>query len=204
MTKRKSSGEGWSYLLDQGEIGTQTLTKKLKAGEVECKAVADRLGLVGVHSLSAEMTLSRAPGNKAVIYVQGVLKASVTQSCVATRAPVKEYIEEEFEAWYADPASFVSIAKARHDRQGKGKEGDAEIPILEEREDPEPMVNGKIDLGDLISQYLSLGLNPYPRAHGAGDEAKGDTVEIATAPSPIRKNPFDALKNWKAGGENKG
>lgn len=202
MVKRKSStGEGWSYLLDQGEIGVQTLTKKLKAGEPECKAVAERLKLVSVQSLSAEMTLSRVPGNKAVIHIQGIVKASVTQSCVVTHAPVKEYIEEEFEAWYADPASFVSIAKARHERQGKSKDGDVEIPVMEEREDPEPIVNGKIDLGDLVTQYLSLGLNPYPRAHGAEE---GESVEVAASPSAIRKNPFEALKNWKPGQENKG
>ena len=147
-----------------------------------------------MNSLSAEIELSRAPGNKAVVHVTGMLKADVVQICVVSGAPVKNYIEEEFEGWYADPTSFASIAKARQEKAGKV--ADVEIPILDEREDPEPMVNGKIDLGDLVCQYLSLGLDPYPRAPGV------QTPELSPAQeekvSAVRKNPFEALKDWKS------
>jgi hypothetical protein len=42
---------------------------------------------------------------------------------------------------------------------------------LEPREvkwdDPEPLVDGKIDLGALATEFLILGLDPYPRKPGA-------------------------------------
>lgn len=195
MAKRKSTDEGfgWSYLVDQAEISAnQPYFKKLSATESECKAIAARLNIPAIQSLSAEMTLSRVPGNKAVVYVEGTLKAGVTQSCVVTGAPVKSHVEEEFEAWYADPSSFTSLTKVRHERTAKGS--DTEIPVLEEHEDPEPMTDGKIDLGDLVAQYLSLGLDPYPRIPGAAwEEGK---KEVAP-PSELRKNPFEVLKDWK-------
>lgn len=195
MTKRKAPGTtaGWSYLVDESEVGAnKPYTKKLAASEAECALVAARLHLAGVQSLSAELTLSRVPLNKAVIHVEGVLKAGVTQSCVVTSAPVKSHVEDEFEAWFANPSSFTSIAKARNDRAAKA--ADAEIPVLEEQEDPEPIIDGKIDLGDLVTQYLSLSLDPYPRAHGAG--LPEGQAEVAP-PSDLLKNPFAALKDWK-------
>jgi uncharacterized metal-binding protein YceD (DUF177 family) len=195
MAKRKSSpdGFGWSYLIDQGEIGAaQPYHKKLAATEAECKAIAERLNIPAIQSLSAEMTLSRVLGNKAVVYVDGTLKANVIQSCVVTGVPVKSYVEEEFEAWYADPTSFTSLTKARHEKTAKATE--TEIPVLEEHEDPESMTDGKIDLGDLVTQYLSLGLDPYPKAHGAAWE-EGEKKDVL--PSELRKNPFEVLKDWK-------
>lgn len=198
MSRKKTEDLGWVYLVDQGEVGPQPYYKKLSAGESDLKAIAARLEIPAVQSLTAEVTLQRIPGNKAVIHVEGILKADVTQSCIISQAPVKEHIEEEFEAWYADPASFTSLAKAKHERAGKL--ADAEIPVMEESEAPEPMVNGKIDLGDLVAQYLSLSLNPYPRAHGvAWDKESVDSASQAKPASPLRKNPFEALKDWKNG-----
>lgn len=198
MVRRKSpegagAAIGWSYRIDEGEVrASQPYTRSMTASPAECKAVAARIDVPEVLSLSADVVLTRTPGNKAVIHVTGILKASVVQSCVVTGAPVKAYVEEEFEGWYADPSQFISFAKARNEKIAKG--GDVEIPIMEEREDPEPIVDGKIDLGDLVTQYLMLGLDPYPRAHG---------VESATPeappepPSPLRRNPFEVLKDWK-------
>jgi uncharacterized metal-binding protein YceD (DUF177 family) len=196
MVKKKTDDHqgAWVYLLDQGEVGAQPSRVSISAGEAERRAVAQRLGLVSVEALSSDVTLTRTPGNKAVVYVEGILKADITQSCVATGAPVRNHIEDEFEAWFADPSSFTSFAKARRDKTGRG--ADDEIVVMEEREDPEPIVNGKIDLGDLATQYLSLGVDPYPRAHGAPQISNKESVPEPEA-SPLRKNPFEALKDWK-------
>jgi hypothetical protein len=196
MSRKKvdSANPGWSYLVDQGEIGATPMHKKLKAGEADLKLVAKRLEIPSVESLSSELELQRVPGNKAVIHVTGILKSNVVQICGVSGVPVKNYIEEEFEGWFSDPTAYASIAKARHEKAGKI--ADVEIPILDEREDPEPMINGKIDLGDLICQYLSLGLDPYPRAHGvvAPELSEDQQKEISAG----RRNPFEALKDWKS------
>ncbi len=196
MARKKSSGTGslgWVYTIDADEVGpSNPYRRTISAGDADLKAIAERLGIPAVHSLLSDIMLQRVPGNKAVIHVEGILKASVTQSCIITHAPVKAYVEEEFEGWYADPSSFTSITKARHDRAGKA--ADTEVPILEEHEDPEPIVNGKIDLGDLTTQYLSLSLDLYPKAPGAKWEESGEPDEEE---SPLRKSPFAALKDWK-------
>ncbi len=199
MAKRKSPEGGfggWSFLIDQDEIGaSQPYHRKLAATESECKAIAERLNIPAIQSLSADVTLNRVPGNRAVVHVEGMLKAGITQNCVVTGAPVKSHVEEEFEAWYADPSSFASLAKARHERTARGS--DVEIPVLEEHDDPEPMTDGKIDLGDLVTQYLSLGIDPYPRVPGAAWGA-GEKDATPEPPSELRKNPFEVLKDWKA------
>jgi hypothetical protein len=33
--------------------------------------------------------------------------------------------------------------------------------------DPEPLVGGKVDLGAIATEFLILGLDPYPRKPGA-------------------------------------
>ena len=199
---RKKNAEFWVVEIDQGEIGATPVSKKMNASEAECALVAKRLEIPSVQNLSSEITLYRTPGNKAIIQAEGVLKADVTQSCVITHKPVKQHIEEEFEAWYADPESFVSFNKVKNERRAS-KSGEQEVQALDEREDPEPIVNGKIDLGDLVSQYLSLALDPYPKAYGAEweNDDKPEAIPEGATDASLRRNPFAALKDLKGSKE---
>ncbi len=137
--------------------------------------------------------LNRDSGSQTV-HVSGELKAQIRQNCVVSMEPVASEIHEKFEAWYADSEQVVSLKKARRDKQVE--KGRSELPILSEQEDPEPVVDGKIDIGELVTQYLSLGVNPYPHAEGVEHkevvEAGGDEEA-----EKIRKSPFAALKDWK-------
>ena len=38
---------------------------------------------------------------------------------------------------------------------------------LDDDDEPDPIVDGKIDLGALAAEFLALGLDPYPRKPGA-------------------------------------
>ena len=38
---------------------------------------------------------------------------------------------------------------------------------VDEEDEPDPVVDGKIDLGALASEFFALGLDPYPRKPGA-------------------------------------
>jgi hypothetical protein len=38
---------------------------------------------------------------------------------------------------------------------------------LADEDDPDPVIEGKIDLGALASEFFALGLDPYPRKPGA-------------------------------------
>ncbi len=115
--------------------------------DAERAAIAKRLGLLALDALSAELRLSAGHGGQ--VRVKGKLTASVAQSCVVSLEPVPEVVEEEIEAIFSDEA-----------------DENAEPNWDDDTDAPEPIVNGKIDLGELVVQHLSLGLNPYPRKEG--------------------------------------
>ena len=158
----------------------------------ETRGIVQRLGLLALDSLQADLAVNRDPGSL-VVHVRGRIDAIVRQACVVTTEPVESNISESFEAWFADPEAAVSFAKARHNRQAM--RGHGEVPLLDESEDPEPIMDGKIDLGELVTQHLSLFIDPYPHAEGAQYEKGDDSAEETS--SEIRKNPFGALQSWK-------
>jgi hypothetical protein len=182
----------WSHRIAADSVGSNPLRAAITASEEERKNVARRLGILSVDQLEAEFVLTRDSGILA-IHVTGVLRAKVTQSCTRTAVPVEEIVSGDIEAWFDGGAdeNAVSLIRAKRDRQTKGSE--REVPILNESEDPEALVNGCIDLGELAVQYLSLGLNPYPRAEGVGDEP----LEVIEDANAVQRNPFAALKEWK-------
>lgn len=194
--KKKSTAEmpepEWSVLVDLQEVTANAKKMRISAAEDERKALCKRLDLAVISSLSADVTLHREKGN--VIHVNGLMKANVTQHCVVTMDPVQTQIEQTFEGWYADQDRIVMLAKARHERLGRL--ANSEIPILDEKEDPEPLTNGMIDIGELVVQSLSLELDRFPRRRGLEEP---EIVEVSVGPEEVnlRKNPFEALKNWK-------
>ena len=111
-----------------------------------------------------------------------------------TAEPVTSEIEEDFEGWFADRSQTISFAAAKKEREIQTAH--SEVEILDESEDPEPVIGGRIDLGELAAQHLSLAIPPYPRQEGARYDY-GDEEEGAREASPLRKNPFEALKDWK-------
>lgn len=209
MSRRKSLPEPltpeWSRRLDVADIGVLPYKTNISATELECADMARRLHVDSIRFLGAEFMLSREAGSN-VVHVQGTVKAAVIQPCIVSLEKVEEAVTEDFEAWYADSdAQVVSLARARHERLSRLM--DAEVPMLDEKEDPESVVNGQIDLGELAAQYLSLAVNPYPQAQGAFDNLPAavkstiQTVYSTSGPeeaaASLRRNPFAALKAWK-------
>jgi uncharacterized metal-binding protein YceD (DUF177 family) len=127
-----------------------------------------------------------------IVHIKGQIKAEIVQNCVVSLDPVLSTIEDDFEAWFADPQAAVSLTKARHDRESIS--GHSEVKMLDEKDDPEEIIDDKIDLGELVTQHLSLSVEPYPHAEGVDFENKAtkdfDDNEV--------NNPFAALKDWKS------
>lgn len=182
----------WSYPIESEEIDEKGQKFQINADNASKEDLARRLNLLALNDLSAKLIATRQ--NKRVIYVSCHFNAEVVQKCVVTLQPVTDHISEEFEAWFADPDQVVSFARARHERD-KARETQ-ERPMLEEQEDPEPIIDGKIDLGELVTQYLSLAINPYP--HSPEALAKKEREENSgLASDQERINPFAALKSLK-------
>jgi uncharacterized metal-binding protein YceD (DUF177 family) len=166
---------------------------KITADADQLKDIAKRLNVKQVKSLSADIAMDIQNGGH-ILHIAGQFNADVIQECVSTLEPLESQIEENFEAWYADFDKAVPFVRAKH--QIKAMEEGDEVQMLEENDDPEPLTDGQVDLGEVVVQFLSLAINPYPRKDGVGDEGD-EPKEVAQIGSSLRPNPFAALKNWR-------
>ena len=123
--------------------------------------------------LSAVFDLSRRRGG---VHVAGQVKARVGQTCVVTLEPLENDLDEPINVLFA-PARDVAAKDAGADH----KAGD--------EEPPEPLIEGKVDLGAIATEFLLLGVDPYPRKAGA------EFAAIKTADDSAR--PFAALEALK-------
>jgi uncharacterized metal-binding protein YceD (DUF177 family) len=138
----------------------------VEATAEECRALAQDFGLPGIQSLSGDFHLKNSAKG---IHVTGIVKASITQVCVMTLDEFDSTFEEEVQVDFAESSGMP-----------------AEPPTdINEYEPPDEIINGQIDLGALTSEFLALGLDPYPRKPGV-DFAHQD-------PADPKDSPFAAL-----------
>ena len=67
--------------------------------------------------------------------------------------------------------------------------------MIDEKDDPEPIVDGLIDIGELVTQHLSLQLDPFP--HKEGEHFETGDESFVQRPNEERQNPFAGLKALK-------
>ncbi len=165
------------------------LTEIIEANDSERRALAERLELESIGSLVATVKLRAVRGGQ-MIRVSGTLEADVVQTCVVSLDPVPAHVSERFEALFAPPALI----------EDPGEEIDID-PYLSDEDEPEPMINNRIDIGELTAQHLSLGLDPYPRAGEAAfegyDDAEGEEIVVEEPEEPQKPNPFAVLGQLK-------
>jgi uncharacterized metal-binding protein YceD (DUF177 family) len=123
--------------------------------------------------LSAVFDLSRRGG---AVHVAGQVKARVGQTCVVTLEPLENDLDEPMNVLFAPP-----LDAAAKDVGADHKAGDAEPP--------EPLIEGEVDLGAIATEFLLLGIDPYPRKAGA------EFAAVKTADDGAR--PFAALEALK-------
>ena len=87
-------------------------------------------------------------------------------------------LSEDVEGWFADKENRVSFAAAKKEREVV--KSHAEVEILDEKEDPEAIIDGVIDLGEFTAQHISLAIPPYPHKEGV----HYDVCLLYTSPSP--------------------
>ena len=185
----------WCYPYRAENASPRGKQVHIAANAEQCKAVAARLEIVDVKSIAADLTLTLQNAGH-ILYITGTFKAEVVQECVVTGEPLDSVIEEQMEAWYADHDKAIPFARAQQKIKAI-EEGD-EVQMLDEKDDPESMVDGQVDLGEVVVQFLSLTVNPYPKKDGLPEM---DELELGadkkTTQASLRPNPFAALKNWR-------
>ena len=194
MTFVKPSDREYSCLVHVDEVGKEPKTVTLSPNETECAAIAKRIGVVSVDAVTAEAVCTLESGH--IIHVTGNFSATVTQECVVTLDHIQNIVSDEFEGWYSDHAHIASFKKAQH--EAKTKKEFIEMPMLEEHEDPEPLENDRLDVGELFVQFLSLSIDHFAHKEGVSVEDKIPAKhKEADAKNFAPLNPFAALKNWR-------
>jgi hypothetical protein len=115
-------------------------------------AVAKVAGLRELPRFEANFDVTRRGGG---LHVVGSISATVGQNCVVTLEPLANEVEETIDLIFEPPQGLA--ASAENEAQQHGVKWD----------DPEPLVGGVVDLGALATEFLILGLDPYPRKPGA-------------------------------------
>jgi hypothetical protein len=146
-----------------GEIPAAGRTIRIVPDPVEIAALVAELGLIDLKDLSVDLRLK--PIGRDGLRVTGELTASVVQPCVVTLEPVTTRIETPVEATYA-PA------------RGDGTDPDAD--------GPDPLVEGRADVGALAREFLVMAIPDYPRKAGLPEPDAAD-------PPPDRASPFADL-----------
>ncbi len=155
----------------------QTVT--IEASPVEREALASLYKLPAIAALTA--TLRVEPAGRGGARVTGAVHGELTQICVVTLEPFAATVDEPVEVRFAPQEEEDSARRAARETLTFS---------LADEDDPDPVIDGKIDLGALTAEFFALGLDPYPRKPG---------VEFA-APAETRppNSPFAALASKRA------
>lgn len=156
----------------------------VRAEAAQLPAIATLLGLVSIEMLEARYTLSR---NGDRVKLAGRIAARLHQACIVTLDPFPVQLDLPIQLDFTPEEEAAAFAR-RNDRD------DAEIDIevmLNEDDPPEPIIDGVIELGGIMLEFLALALDPYPRKPGVSFESSvGDTGT---------ESPFAALAKLKRG-----
>lgn len=193
MVKPELTEQEWSHFYDIQDLDDGITKITIEASEEECHDVARRVGVVSIQAIKADLSMDRQQGGR-TIHVNGTFEAKVTLECVVTLDQFERTISDSVEGWFADKDTAVSFAAAKREKEAATSRG--EVEMVDESEDPEAIIDGAIDLGELVTQHLSLAMPAYPQKEGVKYENGDENVQIDES-SPLRKNPFEALKDWK-------
>lgn len=165
----------WSVPVVVADIPETGLHLDIEAPATVLAAIAKLATVREVGPLSATFDLTR---RGAGVHVEGRVRAKVGQTCVVSLEPMDTDIDEAIDLRFAPQAAAESAAAA-----ADGYYADTSA------DPPEPLINGRIDLGAIATEFLVLGIDPYPRKPGA--EFKAPKVEDTA------ENPFAALEALK-------
>ena len=112
------------------------------------------------------------------LYVKTAQGGMVPLSSVVTLEPMESAVEETVDLIFS-PDAPVDTGKERD------RDRNPERAVARRAEGPEPLIGGRVDLGALATEFLILGIDPYPRKPGATFEAPSPAGEAA--------HPFAAL-----------
>jgi uncharacterized metal-binding protein YceD (DUF177 family) len=180
---KPASSQPWSVPLAVQGVTPDGQRRRLEADAAVRAAVAQLAGVPEIVRLTADVTA--APHGSDGVHVTGRVSAIVGQICVVTLEPMQSEIDEAIDLLYLRDPPDRTPESSGDDDNDAGNLGDERIEALE---------GDTIDLGAIVTEFLLLGIDPYPRKAGA--------VFAPPAADETTANPFAALAALKkASGE---
>lgn len=161
----------YSHMISIADLPPLGLHLKLEPDAATTAVLARHVGVLEAEGILA--TLHIVPQGKEGVHVSGRLRATVRQTCGVTLEPFDAPIDEEIDVHFAPAGTY------------KPSEEDEENGI----DPPDEIVDGRIDVGALVCEFLALGVDPYPRKPGA--------VFEPPAEDPAALSPFSTLSRLK-------
>ncbi|MGA2638909.1 YceD family protein [Methylocella sp.] len=184
-----------SRIVEVDEVPEGGLQIAIRADAAERAAIAKSAGLIAVESLEAALEIAKQGEGK--FKVVGPLRARIVQTCVVSLEPFESEIHAEVAADFAGHARKSLPRRSRSTRDA-AREAEAVDDLAQsfaaQLDAPDPIVDGRIDLGALVEEFLVLYLDPYPRKPGVRFEG----AEFSGAPDEAA-SPFAMLKKLKDG-----
>ena len=140
-------------------------TEKLTAEPEDRRALAKRMNIPAIHSLTAEIRAT--PWRGGGIKLEGHLTGDVEQVSVISLESFRETVSVPIARYFLPPGAVSET----------------------EDDDADAIDNGWIDLGEVTAETLALDLDPYPRKSG---EAFAEHIEAVEEPAE-KQSPFAVL-----------
>jgi hypothetical protein len=173
----KKAANPWSVPVAVEDIPDTGLHVAIEAPATVRAEIAELAAVRDLPQLSAVFDLTRLG---AEVHVTGQVSARVGQTCVVTLEPIESAVEEAVDLDFAPPTGKEAAPKAARKRSSGADEP------------PEPLVGGSLDLGALATEFLILGIDPYPRKAGAEfapPKQEDDGEHPFAALQSLKKNP---------------
>jgi uncharacterized metal-binding protein YceD (DUF177 family) len=173
----------WSVPVAISDIPEAGKRFDLVADETTRAEVAQTAGLRSLPRLQATFDVARHGADG--LRVNGEISATVGQNCVVTLEAIDNEVKEEVNLVFAPPSSPV------------GGDDEDEDAVIVDPDEPEPLIGQTIDLGALATEFLIVGIDPYPRKPGAAFDppiVEDDDSAHPFAALAALKNKPDAKK----------
>ena len=182
----------FSRSLDVVSVPAKGLAVIVEPAPSDYPAIAAECGVPAVASLRVSYKVMPRAGGR--FEVTGDLTARVTQICVVSLEPFESDLTGDIALTFA-PTAEAMDGWFDADRPRRGRRDEAERaarraveapppPLSDDQPDlPDPIVDGRIDLGAIALEFLVLALDPYPKKPGVAFDGVvvGDDTPEATA-----------------------
>lgn len=154
----------------------------IEADAAERERLATFLKVRSIETLGASLALTRS--GTGAVNVTGAVHGELTQVCVVSLEPFPATVDEEIDVRFAPRADDKAARRPWTERESF---------VMTDEGEPDPIVDGKIDLGALVAEFFALGLDPYPRRPGVSfeslDESKATVSPFSALASRAEKKP---------------